>query len=120
CANAEAVARVAAEHQVEPWFVTKQIGRVAPLTQAIGRHIPRATAIDVREARSILRAGIGLGNVGHLVQIPRRQLRSIVAGRPMYVTVFDEANLRAVDDAAGAEGIVQSVIVRIAGDPATT
>ncbi|WP_147917031.1 alanine racemase [Ruania zhangjianzhongii] len=118
--NAQTLAATAAGHQIEPWFVTKQIGRVPPVAAAIAQHIRAATAIDVREARAVTAAGVRLGNVGHLVQVPRRALPEILASGPAYVTVFDLANLRAVAEAAAGLGIVQPVLLRIAGDPATT
>lgn len=118
--NARELAATAADHQVEPWFVTKQIGRAPAVTTAIARHIPAATAIDVREARAVTAAGVRLGNVGHLVQVPRRALPEILASAPAYVTVFDLANLRAVNEAAAGLEIVQPVLLRIAGETATT
>lgn len=78
-ANARAVAETAAEHTVEPWFVVKQVGRNPLLSGTFTRSIPRAAAIDVREARTLLRSGAQLGNVGRLVQIPRRALRSLIS-----------------------------------------
>lgn len=119
-ANARALADTAARHQVRPWFVTKQLGRVGLLTAAVAQAIPAATAIDVREARAVTAAGARLGNVGHLVQVPRRALPAILAADPAHVTVFDRANLRAVSAAAADLGRTQPVLLRIAGDPATT
>lgn len=118
--NARALAATAAQHRVEPWFVMKQLGRVPALTATVAKHIPLATAIDVREARAVLRAGAGLGNVGHLVQVPRRALPGVLAASPAYMTVYDAANLRAVANAAAQLGIRQRVLLRIAGDPAET
>ena len=48
----------------------------------------------------LVAGGAGLGNVGHLVQIPVRELDGVLARRPSAVTVYDEANLRAVGAAA--------------------
>lgn len=118
--NARVLADTSAQHGVEPWFVMKQLGRVPVLTATVAAHIPRATAIDVREARAVLRAGAGLGNVGHLVQVPRRALPGVLAASPTYVTAYDAANLRAVAQAAAQLGIRQRVLLRIAGDPTET
>ncbi|MEE6273311.1 alanine racemase [Georgenia sp. MJ206] len=118
--NARAIAGTAAAHGVVPWFVVKQIGRNPLLAATIAEAIPRAAAIDVREVSGLLRAGARLGNVGHLVQIPRRSLPRVLSARPAYATVYDVANLEAVDAAAAELGTVQDVILRIAGDPETT
>lgn len=119
-ANAAGLAAAALRHGVEPWFVTKQLGRTPALTAAVAAHIPRATAIDVREARAVVRGGALLGNVGHLVQVPRRALPEVLGADPDHVTVYDVANLRAVADAAARLGRRQPVLLRIAGDAATT
>lgn len=119
-ANAAALAKVAAEHGVTAWFVVKQLGRNPALAARIARHLPRAAAIDLREARVLRSAGVDLGNVGHLVQIPLRALDEALAWRPGHVTVYDRANLSAVGAAAERAGIVQDVLVRIAGDAAST
>ena len=114
-ANAAALAAAGAEHGIELWFVAKQYGRNPVVTAAVAEHLPKATAIDHREADALLRAGALLANVGHLVQIPRRRLPAILRSTPDHVTVVDEANLRAVSEAAHAEGIEQSIIVKILG-----
>lgn len=114
----ENAALLAAEAQrlgVGLWFVVKQLGRNPELIRAIARHIPRSAAIDLAEARTLRAAGARPGNVGHLVQIPRRALPEVLSHRPETVTVFDPANARAVSDAARELGFVQDVLIRIEG-----
>ncbi|MEU6044128.1 alanine racemase [Streptomyces griseus] len=117
--NAALLARAADRSGVGLWFVVKQLGRNPELIRAVARHIPRAAAIDVTEARTLHAAGALLGNVGHLSQIPRRALSGILALRPDRVTVFDLANARAVAEAARAAGRVQDVLIRIEGAEGT-
>ena len=117
--NAAALAAAADRHRVELWFVAKQYGRNPLITETIARHLPWATAIDAREADALLAGGAQLGNLGHLVQVPRRRLPSLLARQPSYVTVYDTDNLAAVAQAAAAVGIVQPVLLKIAGDPAS-
>ncbi|WP_405667716.1 alanine racemase [Streptomyces sp. NBC_01166] len=114
-ANAALLAAEAERLGVGLWFVVKQLGRNPELIQAIARHIPRSAAIDPAEARVLLAAGARPGNVGHLVQIPRRTLPEVLARRPETVTVFDPANARAVSDAARELGFVQDILIRIEG-----
>lgn len=115
--NASVLAAEADRLGLTLWFVVKQIGRNPLVTAAVARSIPRAAAIDPREAERLVAGGAGLGNVGHLVQIPVRELDGVLARRPSAVTVYDEANLRAVGAAAARVGFVQDVILRIAGAP---
>ncbi|MFJ1744725.1 alanine racemase [Streptomyces sp. NPDC088116] len=116
-ANAALLAAEAERLGLSLWFVVKQFGRNPALIRAVARHIPRFAAIDPPEARALHAAGARAGNLGHLVQIPRRDLPEMLAWRPEAVTVFDLANARAVSDAAGALGFVQDVFVRIEGAP---
>ncbi|ROQ63663.1 putative amino acid racemase [Streptomyces sp. 840.1] len=114
-ANAALLAAEAGRLGISLWFVVKQLGRNPELIRAIARHIPRSAAIDPAEARTLHAAGARPGNLGHLVQIPRRALPEMLAWRPETVTVFDLANARAVSDAARELGFVQPVLIRLAG-----
>ncbi|KIF76980.1 amino acid racemase [Streptomyces sp. 150FB] len=114
-ANAALLAAEAERLGLNLWFVVKQLGRNPELIRAVARHIPRFAAIDPYEARLLHSTGARPGNLGHLVQIPRRALPEMLAWRPEAVTVFDLANARAVSEAAEALGFVQDVFVRVEG-----
>ncbi|MDI3420859.1 alanine racemase [Streptomyces luteolus] len=114
-ANAALLAAEAGRLRLGLWFVVKQIGRNPELIRAIARHIPRYAAIDAPEADALHTAGARAGNLGHLVQIPRRALPALLARRPEAVTVYDLDNARAVADAARELGFVQDVLIRVAG-----
>lgn len=114
-ANAALLAAEAERLGISLWFVVKQLGRNPELIRAIARHIPRSAAIDPAEARTLHAAGAQPGNLGHLVQIPRRALPEMLAWRPETVTVFDLANARAVSEAARELGFVQDILIRLEG-----
>ncbi|MEC4018049.1 alanine racemase [Streptomyces sp. H27-D2] len=97
------------------WFVVKQIGRNPELIKAIARHLPAFAAIDAPEARVLHASGARAGNLGHLVQIPDRDLAELLGWRPETVTVYDAANARAVSAAAERLGFVQDLLVRLEG-----
>ncbi|GAA2984133.1 MULTISPECIES: YhfX family PLP-dependent enzyme [Streptomyces] len=114
-ANAALLAAEAERLGLSLWFVVKQVGRNPELIRAVARHIPRSAAIDPAEARTLHAAGAQPGNLGHLVQIPRRALPEMLAWRPETVTVFDLANARAVSEAARELGFVQDILIRLEG-----
>ena len=116
-ANAQLLAEEAQRLGLTLWFVVKQLGRNPELIRAVARHLPKFAAIDAPEARALHAAGADAGNIGHLVQVPRRALPEMLAWRPEAVTVFDAANARAVSEEALRLGLVQDILVRIAGDP---
>ncbi|MER6915720.1 alanine racemase [Streptomyces sp. NPDC000594] len=120
-ANAELLAAGARRHGLTLWFVAKQFGRNPELVRAVARHIPRYAAIDAAEARTLDAAGARPGNLGHLVQIPVRELPRVLARRPTAITVYDAAGARAVARAmtrsAGDPGRVQDLLVRLESPP---
>jgi predicted amino acid racemase len=118
-ANAELLAAEAQRLGLALWFVVKQLGRNPELIRAATRHLPKFAAIDAPEARALHAAGARAANIGHLVQIPRRALAEMIAWRPEAVTVFDAANAHMVSEEAQQHGLVQDVLVRIAGSPET-
>lgn len=117
--NAELLAAEAERLGLSLWFVVKQFGRNPELIRAVARHIPHYAAIDAPEARTLHAAGARAGNLGHLVQIPRRALPEMLALRPRTVTVYDLDNARAVSDAARELGFVQDVLIRLEGAEGT-
>ncbi|MFF0395009.1 alanine racemase [Streptomyces sp. NPDC005248] len=118
-ANAELLAAEARRLGLSLWFVVKQFGRNPELIRAVARHIPKYAAIDPAEARTLHATGARAGNLGHLVQIPRRALPEMLAWRPEAVTVYDLANARAVSEAAERLGLVQDILVRLEGAEGT-
>lgn len=116
-ANARLLAERARCHGLSLWFVVKQLGRNPELIAAVAHSLPAAAAIDAPEARALLAAGARPGNLGHLVQIPRRALPELLACRPEAVTVFDADNARAVSDEAARQGFVQDVLLRVESAP---
>lgn len=117
--NAELLAAEADRLGLSLWFVVKQFGRNPDLIRAVARHIPQYAAIDAPEARTLHAAGARAGNLGHLVQIPRRALPEMLALRPRTVTVYDLDNARAVSDGARGLGFVQDVLIRLEGAEGT-
>ncbi|RSS81206.1 alanine racemase [Streptomyces sp. WAC06614] len=117
--NARRLAAGAERLGLTLWCVTKQFGRNPALIRAVARHLPAFAAIDAREAAALHAAGARCGNLGHLVQVPRRELPALLARRPDAVTVFDADNARHVGQAAVALGHVQDVLVRLEPAPGT-
>lgn len=99
------------------WFVAKQFGRNPELIRAVARHNPAYAAIDLPEARILRAGGARPGNLGHLRQVPVRDLPEVLTWRPETVTVFDLANAAAVSRAAERLGVVQDVLIRLESAP---
>src|ERR1700744_6308011 len=88
-ANARHIAGVAARHGLKTYAMTKQMGRNGSLCRAVMRGgIAKAVAVDMECARATHRAGMGLGHLGHLVQVPRAEADAAASLAPDYWTVF--------------------------------
>ena len=114
--NAKLLAEAADELGIELYLVCKQFGRNPLLIEAIARHIPLATAIDFHEARTVVAAGAGIGNLGHLVQIPESGIPQALRWEPRVMTVYSWEKARSISEAARALGRVQPILLRVVGD----
>lgn len=115
-ANAAAMLAAADEHGVSLYFMLKQLGcnpEVARRLTDLG--FSGAVAVDSREALQYKRAGIPLGNIGHLVQIPDGALGELLDTRPQIVTVYSLEKARKISALAGARGMVQDLMLRVVG-----
>jgi predicted amino acid racemase len=93
------------------YFMTKQIGRNPLVTHALVAPGSRETvSVDIACADAFMKAGVGLGHVGNLVQ-------TALIDIPEVITVFSAAKARQIGEEAVRQGIVQNLLLRVA-DPA--
>ena len=115
-ANVRALVQAARENQLTLYMMTKQFGRNPDLARIIAAAgIERAGAVDPWEALALGRAGIKIGNVGHLVQIPERMIAAVLALEPEVVTVFSLEKARAISAAALQLGRSQPILLKVMG-----
>lgn len=112
--NARAIADEAQRLGLDAFAMTKQIGRNPDAAQAVhAGGISHAVGVDLECAQAAALAGLAIGHLGHLVQIPRRRIPEAAALEPLFWTVFSEAQARWAGQAALAAGREQAVLVRI-------
>lgn len=112
--NASAFAVEAARLGMTSLAMTKQIGRNPDVSRALIRAgITHAVAVDLECAFAAASGGLGIGHIGHLVQIPRHQATLAASLDPLYWTVFNEAKAAEAGAAAAARGRVQDVLLRV-------
>lgn len=115
--NAELIFKAGKRHGVNLYFMTKQFGRNPVVAKAIAEAgIEKAVAVDMGEARVLFGYGIKIGHLGHLVQIPKRDLKEALLMRPEVITCFNEDKIREISDAARELGMVQDVLLRVVDD----
>jgi predicted amino acid racemase len=115
-ANVRLLVQAARDQQLTLYMMTKQLGRNPDLARIIAEAgIERAVAVDPWEALTLGRAGIQIGNVGHLVQVPSRMIPEILALEPEVVTVFSLDKAREISEAALRLGKRQALLLKVVG-----
>jgi len=114
--NAATIATTAAELNLTVFAMTKQVGRNPDLCRSlIDGGIPASVNVDLECARATARAGMQIGHIGHLVQIPRAEADAAQALQPAYWTVFNLDKALEAARSAKILGREQAVLARIYG-----
>lgn len=111
--NAHLLAERASGAGIRLYFMAKQLGRNPVIAERISASIPTAVAVEFTEAVSLARAGIRIGHLGHLVQVPARFVDDAVALRPEVITVFGHEKAAQISAAAERAGVEQALLVRV-------
>lgn len=94
--------------------MTKQIGRnPAALRMMKLKGMDACVAVDMTDAEAIHAAGLRIGHLGHLVQIPHAETKRAARMKPAYWTVFSEGKAKEAADAAVELGSTQALLARI-------
>ena len=97
--------------------MTKQVGRNEFFCRAVMRAgIKRSVAVDMECALATRRAGMELGHIGHLVQIPRFEADSAARLSPAWWTVFNAEKAAEAAEASHRLRREQPLLVRIRGE----
>jgi predicted amino acid racemase len=115
--NTRLLAEEAKKQGISLYMMTKQIGRNPELAKRIAAAgIKQAVAVDPWEALVLAKAGVSLGHVGHLVQIPDGMIAEILSYRPEVVTVFSIEKAKAISEEAQKQGFIQKILIRVVGE----
>lgn len=112
--NARTIASVAKTFGLKVYAMTKQMGRNGSFCNAVAKGgIDKAVAVDMECARATRRAGLGLGHIGHLVQVPRHEAAAAASMTPDHWTAFSLEKAAEAGAAAAKLGRTQAVMARI-------
>ena len=112
--NAALILNEAQKNGIALYYMTKQFGRnpfIAQKLQELG--YSGAVAVDYKEASVLLKRGVRLGHVGHLVQIPTAGVPEIVNAHPEIITVYSYDKTEHISQEAAKNGRVQPVMLRL-------
>jgi predicted amino acid racemase len=112
--NARIIREAADRFGMRVFAMTKQMSRNASFCKAVRRAgITEAVAVDMECARACYRAGLDIGHLGHLVQIPRAEAAAAAAMKPRYWTVFNEEKAEEAGAALKKAGNDGQLLARI-------
>jgi predicted amino acid racemase len=112
--NAQRLRAEADRLGLEVFAMTKQVGRGVPFMDAVqAGGIERSVAVDMQCAIASQRAGLPLGHLGHLVQVPRAEAVAAAAMAPENWTVFELDKAAEAGAAASEVGRTQALLARV-------
>ena len=114
--NARRIKRTADSCGITLYGMTKQVGRNTELAKLLLEEgYAGIVAVDFEEALTMIRAGLHLGHVGHLVQVPRGCLKTVIAARPDIMTVYSLEKAKEISECASSAGLCQPLMLRLTG-----
>ncbi len=112
--NAALIRAEADRAGVKVFAMTKQMGRNGDFCRAVkAGGLGKAVAVDMGCARACTRAGLDLGHLGHLVQVPRHEALAAGHMAPDYWTVFNNDKAGEAARASAAHGRRQALLARV-------
>lgn len=112
--NARVIADAARRFDLTAFAMTKQDGHEPHMTQLVlDQGFDGVTAVEAMQAYRIHRYGFPLGNVGHTSQLPRADVRRVLAMDPKFVTVYTLEAAQWVSEACVALGRTQPLYVTV-------
>lgn len=114
--NARLMAEEGERCKLKVFAMTKQIGRnpvaIKAMTEA-GIHA--GVCVDMSDARPMADAGMKIGHLGHLVQVPFAETKAAADLKPMYWMVYNEEKAKAISRVI-KEPNEQKVMIRVYGE----
>lgn len=112
--NAQALYQAKVENGLETYIMTKQHGRNPMINKvALQEGLNATVCVDQQCCHMMGRYGVQAGHVGHLNQIPRREIPYVLRLHPQVWTVFCVEQAEAISDEAGKLGMNQDILLRV-------
>lgn len=113
-ANTRHMASEAHRRSLKVYAMSKQVGRAPGALRAItDGGADGYVAVDMACARPIVANGHRLGNLGHLVQVPRAEAGEAASLEPEYWTIFSRNKAREASRAVSGGDRIQQVLLRV-------
>lgn len=115
--NSKKIIEKAQKNNIKLYFMLKQIGRNPYLAKKlIDLGYSGAVVVDYKEALIMMENKIPIGNIGHLVQIPKNMLKNVVEYSPEVITVYSLEKISDINNVAMELGKKQGIMLRVYDD----
>lgn len=112
--NGKSMKEVADPLGVKLYFMLKQIGRNPMIAQGLmDIGFDGVVAVDFKETLVMMKNNIKLGNIGHLVQVPKACLKEVIQAKPEVMTVYSYDKIVEINEIAKELGVVQPLLIRV-------
>lgn len=114
--NAGIMAAEGNKYNLKVFAMTKQIGRNPVAVKAlVEAGIGSGVCVDMADARPMYSAGMKIGHLGHLVQVPSAEIEAAIRMNPAYWMVYSMEKAEAIAKAMPA-GRTQNLMTRVFAD----
>lgn len=112
--NGEMLLEEAGKYGIKLYAMTKQFGRIPFIgKKLVDMGFQGVVTVDFKEAEIMIKNGVKLGNVGHLVQIPSSMVERVVENNPEIITIYSIEKAEEINRAAEKQRKIQPVMVRV-------
>ena len=112
--NARVLAAEAKRLGLRTYLMSKQYSRNPYISAlALANGLDKIVAVDVSCSLMARRYGLPVGHMGHLNQIPRHMVPSMVAMHPDVITIYNLEHAQWIDNAAADLGVTQDLLLRV-------
>lgn len=114
--NASVLAKEANKYDLKIFAMTKQIGRNPIAIKALMEEgIQAGVCVDMADARPMHKAGMQIGHLGHLVQVPFAETEAAASMNPLYWMIYDMEKAKVVSKVTKT-GKKQKIMTRVFGN----
>ena len=99
---------------IKLYFMLKQIGRNPEIAKGLMEvGFDGVVAVDFKETLVMMKNDVKLGNIGHLVQVPKAALKEVVKAQPEVMTVYSYEKILEINEIAKELNMVQPLLIRV-------
>lgn len=112
--NAEKILKKAEKYNIKLYYMLKQIGRNPYLAKKLEEMgYAGAVVVDFREAEIIMKNNLKIGNIGHLVQIPKNMIEKIISYNPEIITIYSYEKAEEISRISEKYNKIQDIMLRV-------